>query len=89
MDATNIANPPNREAVMRETRVIGIDGMTCDRCVQHVERALRGVNGVQEVRVDRGAARAEVTFDRQQTDMPALHDAVLKSGYIPRREPAA
>ncbi len=72
----------HREAVL-ETRDIGIRGMTCDNCVRKVEKALRGKPGVKEVKVDRQAARATVTFDTTQTDIPALHDALLQSGYEP------
>jgi len=67
-----------------ETHEIGIAGMTCDHCVRRVEKALRGVNGVTEVRVDRPAARATVTFDSTKTNIPALHDALLASGYRPK-----
>ncbi|HLP77058.1 MAG TPA: heavy-metal-associated domain-containing protein [Candidatus Paceibacterota bacterium] len=70
------------EAVL-ETRDIGIAGMTCDKCVARVEKALRGVKGVKEVRVSRPAARATVTFDAAATSIAALHDALLKSGYKP------
>lgn len=70
-------------ASVLETDQIGIDGMTCDNCVRRVEKALRGVNGVTEVRVDLKAARATVTFDTTKTHMPDLHDAILKSGYKP------
>jgi P-type Cu+ transporter len=66
-----------------ETREIGVAGMTCDNCAGRVEKALRGVNGVNEVRVDRQAALARVTFDSNKTALPALHDAVRQSGYQP------
>ena len=72
-----------------ETHEIGIDGMTCDNCVRRVEKALRGVNGVKEVRVDRSAALATVTFDTTKTHIPDLHDALLKSGYRPSARPVA
>ncbi len=68
-----------------ETREIGIEGMTCDNCVRKVEKALRGRKGVKEVRVDRAAAKATVTFDTTQTNIPELHDALLSSGYRPTR----
>ncbi len=67
-----------------ETRAIGIVGMTCDNCVRKVEKALRNQEGVREVRVDRAAGVATVTFDTKRTDIPALHDALLRSGYQPR-----
>lgn len=72
-----------------ETHEIGVDGMTCDNCVRRVEKALRGVLGVKEVRVDRSAALATVTFDTTKTHIPEIHDALLKSGYRPSARPAA
>jgi copper chaperone CopZ len=72
-----------------ETKTFGIDGMTCDNCVRRVEKALRGVAGVKSVAVDRQAATATVTYDNSQTDIPELHDAVLKQGYKPSPAPAA
>lgn len=74
----------NPEDVIWETKAIAIEGMTCDNCVKHVTRALRGVNGVKEVQVDRENARATVTYDTTKTDMPALDDALKKSGYRAR-----
>jgi copper chaperone CopZ len=71
-----------------ETQDIGIEGMTCDNCVRSVEKALRGVKGVTEVRVNRHSALATVTFDTSKTHMPDLHDALLKSGYRPSVIPA-
>lgn len=71
-----------------ETRDIGIAGMTCDNCVRRVEKALSGKEGVKSVKVDRAKARATVTFDRAKTDIPALHEALLASGYKPSPLPA-
>jgi copper ion binding protein len=72
-----------------ETHDIGISGMTCDHCVRRVEKALRGVNGVTDVRVDLKGAVATVTFDTTKTHIPEIHDAVLKSGYRPSPIPAS
>ncbi|MBA4149023.1 MAG: heavy-metal-associated domain-containing protein [Verrucomicrobia bacterium] len=67
------------------TRQIAIDGMTCEKCVERVEKALRGKEGVKTVQVNRQNAVATVTFDSSQTDIPALHDALLAAGYKPTR----
>ena len=40
---------------------------------------------VKEVRVDRAAAKATVTFDTTQTNIPELRDTLLSSGYRPTR----
>lgn len=69
-----------------ETRVLGIEGMTCDNCVTTLTKALKRVNGIKEVKVDRENARAEITFDTTKTHMPAIHEAILKSGYKPTRD---
>jgi copper chaperone CopZ len=90
MDETNtinVNNPPQNPLRMDPTltRQIAIEGMTCDNCVAKVEKALRGKTGVINVQVDRQNAVATVTFDSSQTDMPALHDALLAAGYKPTR----
>ena len=82
MDKTNIANLP-REARVTDEAIIGIAGMTCDNCVRKVERALRSLPGIKELTVDRHRALARVVYDSTAVDVPAMHDALLKSGYKP------
>jgi copper chaperone len=77
---------PERVADLWETRVLGIEGMTCDNCVNTLTKALKRVNGVKDVMVDRESARASITFDTTKTDMPAIHEAILRSGYKATRE---
>jgi Cu+-exporting ATPase len=77
---SNGSNQPNPGL---ETRDIGIAGMTCDHCVRRVTQALQRVDGVRDVSVNRETARARVTFEQSKTDIPALHNAILKSGYEP------
>lgn len=73
-------------AELWETRVLGIEGMTCDHCARSLTKALKQVSGVKDARVDRAGARAEVTFDSTKTDLPAIHEAILRSGFKPARE---
>jgi copper chaperone len=77
---------PERVANVWETRVLGIEGMTCDNCVKTLTKGLQAVNGVKDVRVDRASARASITFDTTRTNMSAIHEAILRSGYKPTRE---
>ena len=89
MDETNIeiAKPgphsTEAEGELLETKTIGIAGMTCDKCVQTIEHAFRGKRGVRKVKVDRAAATATITYDERQTNLPELHDVLLRSGYKP------
>jgi copper chaperone CopZ len=83
MDKTNTERARDPGEQYFETKQIAIDGMTCDNCVRTVERALRDTRGVTDVQVDRENALATVTFDTRATDIPALHDALMRHGYRP------
>jgi copper chaperone CopZ len=83
MDETNIR--PRAEEDFFDTARIAIEGMTCDRCVETIERAFRNKDGIREVRVDRANSTATVTFDRRKLDVPTLHDLLLEHGYHARR----
>jgi copper chaperone CopZ len=41
------------------------------------------IDGVKEVKADPKTERVWVTFDARKTHAPAIHDAILKSGYRP------
>ena len=77
---------PDRVADLWETRTLGIEGMTCDNCVKTLTKALKRVNGIKDVAVDRENARATITFDTTKTDMAAIHEAITHSGYKATRE---
>ena len=77
---------PDRAGDVSETRVLGVEGMTCDNCVKTLDKALKAVPGVEGVQVDRASARASITFDTTKTNMAAIHEAILRSGYKPTRE---
>jgi copper chaperone len=60
------------------TTTLTVEGMTCGHCEQSVEDALRDVEGVTDVSVDRGAESATVEGD---ADTSALVTAVDEAGY--------
>jgi copper chaperone len=57
-----------------------ISGMTCNGCVRHVDKALRGVPGVTAVEVSLPEQRATVVHD-DDAPVPALVAAVESAGY--------
>jgi copper chaperone CopZ len=59
---------------------LGVGGMTCDDCVQHVTAALKSVPGVRraEVSLERRSATVEAS---PATPAEALTAAVRASGY--------
>ncbi len=84
MDKRNIDNLDPEDKFF-DTSKIEIDGMTCDNCIRIIEKALRAVNGVKSVRVDRAKRLATVTYDTRKTHIPELHDVLLSHGYHPTR----
>jgi copper chaperone CopZ len=66
-----------------ETAQIATAGMHCDECVEKLREPLMGINGVADVKVDLQANLVTVTFDARKTHVPALHDAIERSGYQP------
>ena len=50
------------------TKTIKIEGMTCGHCTASVEKALRAVPGVKDVKADLAAKTAVVDVDDTVTD---------------------
>jgi Cu+-exporting ATPase len=64
-----------------ERVILPIGGMTCAACVQHVERALKKVDGVTVASVNLATERAVVEYLPGLTSLDALKQAVNDAGY--------
>lgn len=62
-------------------KIIVIDGMMCDHCKAHVEKALNSIEGVS-AKVDLAKKTAEVTLTADVNDM-TLKNAISDAGYEP------
>lgn len=59
---------------------VKIKGMSCHHCVMAVQKALSGIDGVENVRVD--LQKGEATFDEAApVDMNRVREVVQKAGY--------
>ena len=56
-----------------------IDGMSCGHCVSAVDKALKGVNGVQVEQVAIGSAT--VSYDPATTSTDRIAQAIADEGY--------
>jgi copper chaperone CopZ len=83
MDETNVRT--RSEEDFFDTTRIAIEGMTCDKCVETIERAFRGKEGIRDIKADHANSFATITYDRRRLDVPALHDLLLEHGYRARR----
>jgi copper chaperone len=59
---------------------IQIKGMSCNHCVMAVTKALNGIDGVGNVKVD--LAKGEATFDEAKpVDRAVIRERVRKAGF--------
>ena len=69
-----------------ENAVIAVEGLSDAHRATELEVALRSLNGVESAVADLDRAEVRVTFDARKTHVPALHDAILRTGYHPTAE---
>ena len=89
MDSTNIElatqgqHSTEAQTEILETKVLGISGTVSDRSIKTIERAFAHKPGVKEFSIDRENDTVTVTFNVRQTNIPELHELLLRSGYNP------
>ena len=76
----NISESQKGRTMMK--KVLKVDGMMCAHCQMHVEKALAGVDGVTQAKVDLEKKQAEVTLSKEVDDQ-VLMDTVTQAGYTP------
>ena len=67
---------------MAEQKIaLPVRGMTCASCVAHVEKALKGVDGVEDANVNLATEKAKVWFSADAVRIGDLVKAVRETGY--------
>lgn len=75
------------ELVLEESRkaikevIIPISGMTCASCVRAVERAVKKLNGVNEVNVNLATEKANIKYNPEFVKLQMIKDAINNAGY--------
>ena len=64
--------------------VTGDQRLHCEGCEQRVERLLKAVPGVGQVRARASNQRIEVLFDAAKLELTAIAERVRKAGYETR-----
>jgi len=72
---TEQKQPQHKEAT------IPVAGMTCAACVRKVEKALKGIPGVEDCTVNLSAGKAGVVYDPEVCELPAMADRIREIGY--------
>ncbi len=58
-----------------------VTGMTCSACSAHVEKAIRRLDGVEDVTVSLMTNTATVEYDSEKCEIGAIYNAVTDAGY--------
>lgn len=80
LDSKNEQSDEKGMVTMKKTLVV--EGMMCEHCKMHVEKALEGVAGVDSAQVDLEKKTATVSMTEDVADQ-VLMDAVKEAGYEP------
>lgn len=59
---------------------VKIKGMTCRHCVMAVTKALSGIDGIRDVKVDLEKGEASFTEDRP-VDRALIRERIIKAGF--------
>jgi len=60
--------------------VLKVKGMTCNHCVMAVEKALRSIQGISDVKVDLSTGQVKFKED-MPVDMDIVKEKIRKAGY--------
>lgn len=64
-----------------ERTSLSVGGMSCAACVARVERALGGLEGVEQAAVNFATEKAQVTYDPKKVDLEKFRQAIEDAGY--------
>lgn len=64
-----------------QTRIIKVDGMTCEKCVDSVHGAVGTMDGVVSIAVELDTDQATVTFDDSKISAEQIASAIDDAGF--------
>ncbi|TDL98029.1 copper resistance protein CopZ [Macrococcus brunensis] len=62
-------------------QTLDVRGMTCQHCVDAVEKSVGAVDGVQQVNVDLDNGKVAVAYDDSKATVDNIRDAIEDQGY--------
>ena len=66
---------------MSESMKMSISGMSCNHCKMKVEKALKTLDGVENVEVNLADGVADVKYDPSKISTDQLKDVIIDAGY--------
>ena len=62
-------------------KTINIDGMSCGHCIQWLNEALTGIEGVNDAKVSLESQHAVVDYEESKVTEEAMTAAIERAGY--------
>ena len=62
-------------------KTLSVGGMTCNHCVETVEKALRKIEGVQKVEVNLECQKVLVTYDEVEVRIGTINQKIQEIGF--------
>jgi copper chaperone CopZ len=67
-----------------QTEIFEVAGMTSEKCIETITRALTGIAGVGDLNVSLLRGEVAVQFDEKRAVKPQLESALVNAGYTVR-----
>lgn len=64
-----------------QTKVLNVEGMSCEHCVNAVKGAVGELAGISSVDVDLQAKTATVAFEEGKVKLEEIKDAIEEQGF--------
>jgi copper chaperone len=64
-----------------ETKILNVEGMSCQHCVNGIKKAVGGLKGISKVEVDLAAKKVIVELDSQVITQQAVEETIEDQGY--------
>lgn len=62
-------------------KILNVEGMSCDHCVQTIQKAVKGLSGIRKVVVTLDKKEVHVDFDESKTDVEAISEKITNAGF--------
>ncbi|MEN6324970.1 MAG: heavy metal translocating P-type ATPase [Syntrophomonas sp.] len=67
--------------VSSETKVLNVEGMSCNHCVNSVKTSVSSLSGVSKVDVDLAGKKVTVQYDKEKVQLKDIKDTIANAGY--------
>jgi len=65
----------------KDHAMIKVSSMQCGTCKKNIETAVKEVDGIIDVNVDKKEKIAHINFDKSKTDITKIENAITSAGY--------